>query len=97
MADLFNRSNKGQNQEILNYLNNHNITSQEIYNWLLNNQTNSNAIFLLGEFNYLGIGTSVDNQKAFELYQKAANLKNVDGMNNLGDCYQHGIGTRINK
>ena len=31
-------------QEVLNYLNYHNTTSQEIYNWLLNSQNNSNSI-----------------------------------------------------
>ena len=39
-----------------------------------------------------GIGTSIDKQKAFELYQEAANLGNTSGINNLGDCYYSGIG-----
>src|SRR5436309_8635476 len=94
IVDLLNKiDNKSEKHEILNFLNNHNITSQEIYNWLLNNQNNSNVIFLLGEFNYLGIGTSINNQKAFELYQKAANLGNTFGISSLGYCYQYGIGT----
>src|ERR1043165_3872256 len=98
MADLFNKlSKERQNQEILNYLKNHNITSQVIYNWLLNNQNNSNAIFLLGAFNYLGIETSVNKKKAFELYQKAANLGNVHGISELGNCYYFGVGTNIDK
>ncbi|RIA93089.1 hypothetical protein C1645_722869, partial [Glomus cerebriforme] len=84
-------------RNILNYLNDHNLTLQEIYNWLINNQNNSNAIVLLGDFNNSGIGTSIDKQKAFELYQKAANLENAIGINSLGYCYQYGIGTRINK
>jgi TPR repeat protein len=49
----------------------------------------------LGRCYRQGIGTSVDNKKAFELYQKAANLGNVSGINNLGYCYQNGIGTNI--
>jgi hypothetical protein len=32
-------------REIVNYLNNHNITSQEIYNWLINNQDDSFCLF----------------------------------------------------
>ena len=55
----------------LNYINNHVKISQEIiYNWLLNNQNNSNYIYLLGYFNYHGIGTDLNKQKAIQLYQK---------------------------
>src|ERR1043165_6824251 len=98
IVDLFNKvDNESEKHKILNCLNNHNISSQEIYNWLLNNQTNSNSIFLLGEFNYLGIGTSIDYQKAFELYQKAANLGNTFGISSLGYCYQYGIGTNVDE
>ena len=99
IIDLLNNvlDNESEKHEILNCLNNHNTTSQEIYNWLLNNQTNSNSIFLLGEFNDLGIGTSVNKQKAFELYQKAANLGNTFGISSLGYCYQYGIGTNADK
>jgi hypothetical protein len=46
-----------------------------MYNWLLNNQYNSNSIVFLGIFNHLEIVTNIDKQKAFELYQKADNLK----------------------
>jgi TPR repeat protein len=66
--------------EIVNCLNNHKVTSQEIYNWLLNNQNNSSSVFLLGVFYHLGIESNVDEQKAFELYQNAANLENASGM-----------------
>ncbi|GBC04398.1 hypothetical protein RclHR1_05660013 [Rhizophagus clarus] len=82
---------------ILDYLNNHNMTLQEFYDWLSKNQNNPNYINLLGKFNYLGIGTSVNNQKAFELYQNAANLENAFGLNNLGECYRKGIGTDVNE
>ncbi|CAB4379660.1 unnamed protein product [Rhizophagus irregularis] len=43
------------------------------------------------------IGISVNVQKAFELYQKAADLGNVFGINDLGYCYQYGIGTDIDE
>ncbi|GES93409.1 kinase-like domain-containing protein [Rhizophagus clarus] len=94
---LKNNSNEIGKQEVLNYLKNQNITLQEINNLLLNDQNNSNYIFLLGNFNYLGIGTDSDKKKAFELYQKAANLGNVIGINNLGYYYQSGIGTDVDK
>src|SRR5205823_2935706 len=44
-----------------------------------------------------GIGTSIDKQKAFELYQKTANLGYASGINNLGNCYQNGVGTSVDK
>ncbi|CAB4474109.1 unnamed protein product [Rhizophagus irregularis] len=84
-------------QKTLSYLNEQNITLQEINNLLLNNQNNSNSIYLLGGFNELGIGISVDKQKAFEFYQKAADLGNASGMSELGRCYAYGIGTDIDK
>ncbi|RGB39557.1 kinase-like domain-containing protein [Rhizophagus diaphanus] len=101
IVDLLTKKKKGyeEKQSIIDYLNNNTITPQEIYNWLLNNQnnSNSNSIVLLGEFNYLGIETNINEQKAFELYRNAAHLENMFGINNLGYCYQYGIGTHIDK
>ena len=73
-------------KEIIKHLNNHTIF--ECFDWLSNNRNNSNSIFLLGEFNYLGIATSINKKKAFELFQKAVNLGNTCGIHNLGDCYK---------
>src|SRR5436305_8862756 len=73
---------------------NFNVTSQEIYNWLLNHQDDLDSVVLLGKFNQLG---NVNNKKAFELYQQAANLGHAVGTNNLGYCYQKGIGTDIDE
>src|SRR3954451_17890690 len=83
------------NRNISKYLKNYNVTSKEIYNWVLNNQDNLNCIVLLGEFNQLGIETCINNKKAFELYQKAANSGHAIGFNNLGYCYRYGIGIHI--
>ncbi|EXX57408.1 uncharacterized protein OCT59_024001 [Rhizophagus irregularis] len=82
-------------REVINYLNENNLTSREIYDWLLNNQDNSDSVFLLGVFNHVGIEINVDEQKAFELYQSAANTGHVPGIINLGFCYNNGIGTSI--
>jgi|ERR1051325_3180440 TPR repeat protein len=41
------------------------------------------------------VETSIDNQKAFELYRKSVNLGNSFGMNNLGHCYRYGIRTNV--
>ncbi|GBC04395.1 hypothetical protein RclHR1_05660010 [Rhizophagus clarus] len=89
--------------QVLNSIN-YNTMVDEIINlpnkemsWLLNNQNNSNSIVLLGDFNLLGIEISVNKQKAFELYQIAANLGNAYGIISLGYCYENGIGTDIDK
>ncbi|GBC45474.2 kinase-like domain-containing protein [Rhizophagus irregularis DAOM 181602=DAOM 197198] len=42
-----------------------------------------------------GIGTDIDEKKAFELHHKATDLGNTIGINNLGHCYEEGIGTDI--
>ncbi|PKY28792.1 kinase-like protein [Rhizophagus irregularis] len=95
MFNLFNDSDEIGKKKVLSYLNEQSITLQEINNLLLNNQNNSHSIYLLGKFNHLGIGISVDNKKAFKLYQKAADLGNLYGIYSLGDCYENGIGTNI--
>src|SRR2546423_368439 len=84
------------NQDIFDYFDNQNITLYETYNWLLNNQNDSNSIYLLGYFNYHGIGTSVDEKKAFELYQKAANLGNSVAQHTLANMYRKGVGVDKN-
>ncbi|CAB4379649.1 unnamed protein product [Rhizophagus irregularis] len=43
------------------------------------------------------IGINSNKRKAFELYQKAANLGNIFGIISLGYCYQYGIGTIIDE
>src|SRR5262249_9090435 len=74
-------------QHVFNYINNYKIILQEIYNWLLNNQNNSNSIYLLGYFNYHGIETYTNRQKAFELFQKAALLENNIAQLKLAEIY----------
>ncbi|GES88045.1 kinase-like domain-containing protein [Rhizophagus clarus] len=99
LLDKIEEKKENEKQIILNYLNNHKITPKDYYDWLLSNQDNSNSnyIVLLGEFNYLGIGTDVDMSKALELYQLAVDLGNVSGINNLGYFYRNGIGVNVNK
>ncbi len=43
-----------------------------------------------------GIGTNIDKQKAFELYEKAANLGNETAQYNLGVLYENGDGIEKN-
>ena len=50
----------------------------------------------MGYFYYTGIGTNVDKQKAFELYQKAANLGHSFAQNNLALMYEDGDGIAKN-
>ncbi|GBC20341.2 kinase-like domain-containing protein [Rhizophagus irregularis DAOM 181602=DAOM 197198] len=88
----FQETNKGKEEKVrkkfvLDYFNYYKINLQKMYYWLLNNQTCSNTVYLLGYFNYHGIEIDIDEQNAFELYQKAAEL---------GYCYEYGIGTNVN-
>ncbi|RIA98191.1 hypothetical protein C1645_870839 [Glomus cerebriforme] len=83
-------------QYILDYISKHKINSLEIYNWLLNNQNDSNSIYLLGYFNYHGIETNINKQRAFELYQKAAELDNYVAQICLACMYMNGEGAEIN-
>src|SRR6266498_1945897 len=98
---IFKESNEGKDEEIikqhvLNYINDHKITSQEIYHWLMNNQNNSNSIYLFGYFYYYGIEIDFNKQKAIELYQKAAELENSVAQLELAYRYTHGIGIKKN-
>jgi TPR repeat protein len=93
--------NKGKEEfvikrRILEYFNNQEINLQEIYNWLSNNQNDSNSIYLLGYFNYYGIITSINKQKACELYQKAVELENVVAQLVLASIYIEGKGIKKN-
>ncbi|GBC10027.1 hypothetical protein RclHR1_00930005 [Rhizophagus clarus] len=44
-----------------------------------------------------GIGTDIDEQKAFLLYQKAAELGNSQGISKLGWCYESGFGIYVDE
>ncbi|GBC09991.1 hypothetical protein RclHR1_09260005 [Rhizophagus clarus] len=74
--------NKLLKQKVDEYFKNHNISAQEIYNWLLNNQVNANSIFLLGYFNFYGIVTSEDNEKAINLFINASEKNHT-----LAQCF----------
>jgi uncharacterized protein len=92
IVEFLDKGKEKEAQHILDYLNNHNVVLQEFYHWLSNDQNKSNVIFLLGHFNYLGIGTSVDKKKAFELYQQAAkNLRNCAARYYLALMYKDGV------
>ncbi|UZO03010.1 uncharacterized protein OCT59_023423 [Rhizophagus irregularis] len=78
---------------VLDYLNDYKINLQEIYCWLLNNQTYSNSIYLLGYFNYHGIGIDINMQNAFKFYQKATELENIVAQYEVANMYMDGEGT----
>ncbi|GBC06909.1 hypothetical protein RclHR1_07130008 [Rhizophagus clarus] len=81
----------------LNYLNIYNINTKEILIWLLNNQNNPNSMFLLGYFNYLGVETRKNEEKAFHLFVNAANEGHLLAQYYVGKCYESGIGTEKNE
>jgi TPR repeat protein len=85
------KERKVRRQNTLNYIeNNYKINLQEIISWLLNNQNDSNSIFWYGYFNFHGIGININKQKAFELFQKAANLENNIAQFDLANMYIDG-------
>ncbi|EXX76058.1 uncharacterized protein OCT59_023650 [Rhizophagus irregularis] len=89
---IFKEINEGKDKDqtkkyILNYIDDNNMISQEIYNWLLNTQNDSNSIYLLGYFNYHGIGTDINEQKAIEIYKKAINFGSKLSYYDLANIY----------
>ncbi|CAB4414800.1 unnamed protein product [Rhizophagus irregularis] len=88
---------KLEKQQTIEYFNNHNLNLQEFYNWLLNNQNSLNSIFILGYFNFHGIVTSENNDKAFNLFINASEKNHSLAQNFVGLCYDHGHGTIINE
>ncbi|PKY27108.1 hypothetical protein RhiirB3_459838, partial [Rhizophagus irregularis] len=81
---------KRKKQKILDYLEDHHVTSKEILDWLENNQNYPNSLLVLGDFHYLGIATEVDKKMACEFYEKAGD--GDDGLSvaqyNLGVIYE---------
>ncbi|UZO18143.1 uncharacterized protein OCT59_009463 [Rhizophagus irregularis] len=92
---IFKLLNKGiewklLNEQVIEYLGNCNISSQEIYNWLSNNQNNPISIFLLGYFNLFRIENY---KKAFNLFINASEKYHTLAQYFVGYCYQYGYGT----
>ncbi|CAB4404740.1 unnamed protein product [Rhizophagus irregularis] len=70
---------------------------QELENVLAQFELASNMYFYGKAYCYEhAFGTNMNGQKAFELYQDAADLGNVFGIYNLGRCYRNGIGISVN-
>ncbi|PKY32119.1 HCP-like protein [Rhizophagus irregularis] len=95
---IYKLNNKGierklEKKQVIEYFNNHNLSSQEFYNWLLNNQNNSNSIFILGYFNYFGIVTSENDKETFNLFINASENNHTLAQYFVGLCYRHGYGT----
>ncbi|GBB88066.1 hypothetical protein RclHR1_01460016 [Rhizophagus clarus] len=81
-----------EKQQILDYLNNHNISSQVIYNWLLINQFDPNSIFLLGCFKYYGIETNKNYEESFNLFNNELVRNHILASYYIGHCYMFGYG-----
>ncbi|PKK64960.1 kinase-like protein, partial [Rhizophagus irregularis] len=97
----FKKMNEGNENDVLkkyvfDYFVHYKINPKEAYHWLLNNQDNSEFICLLGYFNYHGIGTDINKQKAFELNKKAAILGNDMALFHLYHSYYYGEGCNNN-
>ena len=63
------------------------------------NPNDENLMYYLGYCYQDGIGTEINEKKAFECYKKATELDKTVACywNNLGYCYQNGIGTEVNE
>ncbi|GES93151.1 kinase-like domain-containing protein [Rhizophagus clarus] len=96
---IFQKINEGKakKKSVLDYLCNHNINLKEIYNWLLNNQDTSHYIFILGYFNYYGIGTSANKENAFNLFINASEQDHILAQCFAGDCYKYEEGITKNE
>ena len=54
-------------------------------------------MYELGKLHELGKGIEEDTLMAFEFYKKSAEKGYINGKYKLGYCYDHGIGTDIDK
>ncbi|GBC06042.1 hypothetical protein RclHR1_06590002 [Rhizophagus clarus] len=80
-------------KHIRDYFNNNNIDSQDLYDRLLINQNNSNSIFLLGFFNYLGIET-YNLKKALNSFIKVSEQNHTLAQYYVGIYYEFGYETK---
>lgn len=58
---------------------------------------NSDAMVNLGVCYFNGTGVKQNEEKAVELYSKAAEMNHSSAMYNLGYCYSHGRGVNQNE
>ncbi|CAI2167077.1 18310_t:CDS:2 [Funneliformis geosporum] len=78
---------------IQKFLENQKQTKTEIFGWLLRTQLSLQYKILLGYFYLNGIGTSIENRKAFVLFLSAAKKQYAIAQDLLGYCYLNGKGT----
>ncbi|GBC05372.1 hypothetical protein RclHR1_00620012 [Rhizophagus clarus] len=88
---------KLRKQYILDYFDEYYINMEEMYSFLSNNQNNPDSIFLLGYFNSLGIGTSINYEKAFNYFTNDLVKDNILALYCVGLCYLYGYGTEKNE
>ncbi|RGB27426.1 hypothetical protein C1646_769132 [Rhizophagus diaphanus] len=83
------RRNKGKDWGVVeqgDYFNNNCIKQSKYF-----------RINLLGYFNYYGIGTIKDEEKAFNLFKSVSEENQILAQYFVGKCYQSGIGTPKNE
>jgi hypothetical protein len=78
---------------IKEFLENQKEETSKIFDWLLTTQLSLQYKILLGYFYLNGIGTSVENRKAFVLFLSAARKQYAIAQDLLGSCYLNGKGT----
>ncbi|KAG9307456.1 hypothetical protein G9A89_017286 [Geosiphon pyriformis] len=72
----------------------HGETTENIFSILLQNQNSPAHASLLAFFSNFGIGTPLDQEKAFKWYKYAAECGDVFALLQLGECYENELGTK---
>ncbi|CAB4442911.1 unnamed protein product [Rhizophagus irregularis] len=78
---------------LISYIRKYIINSNESIYWYKEAAENEDALFNLGYCYEKGIGTEVNETKAFELYKLTAENGHIIAQNNLGYSYQYAKGT----
>ena len=91
------KQQKTTKKNILKNLKDNDITLRQLYNWLKDDQSEPDFIFLLGYFNYFGIGTNGNKKEAFNLFNKASKRGHILAQYYVGLCYESGSGTLKNE
>ncbi|PKK73448.1 kinase-like protein [Rhizophagus irregularis] len=94
-------------QNIIDYFDKNELDSLKIYKQLLDYQNDVDSIVLLGYFYYIGIETSKNYEKAFQLFKYASNISSNSASRQtksyilanyyVGICYHKGYGITKNE
>ncbi|CAG8551885.1 7909_t:CDS:2 [Ambispora gerdemannii] len=102
LLNIFNEMNDNYEDDriiairVRKYLLENDIHPNEFFEMLLSSQNTPRSISFLALLYCWGIGVAENKEKAFEVYQVAANTGDGLAYNQMGGCYYFGIGTSVN-